>query len=131
MVGQLFLELRLRPSSKLVPGWESEKKEQVYVKIHIIWLSGPDKNTILNTPGGGVVGWNLRVSLGGSSGPEVLVFWYSLGEGSLHLGDEASLEGRGGEPGIVDVISLDKLEVVSSVEIGKQAGGIAFWKMED
>ena len=42
-----------------------------------------------------------------------------------------SLEGRGGEPGIVDVISLDKLEVVSSVEIGKQAGGIAFWKMED
>ena len=42
-----------------------------------------------------------------------------------------SLEGIGGDPGIVDVISLDRLKVVSSVEVGKQAGGIAFWKMED
>ena len=42
-----------------------------------------------------------------------------------------SLEGVGGDPGIVDVISLEKLEVVSSVEVGKQAGGIAFWKIEN
>ena len=37
----------------------------------------------------------------------------------------------GGDPGIVDVISLEKLKVVSSVEVGKQAGGIAFWKIEN
>jgi len=42
-----------------------------------------------------------------------------------------SLEGIGGDPGIVDVISLESLKVVSSVEVGKQAGGIAFWKIEN
>ena len=42
-----------------------------------------------------------------------------------------SLEGVGGDPGIVDVISLKSLKVVSSVKVGKQAGGIAFWKIED
>jgi DNA-binding beta-propeller fold protein YncE len=42
-----------------------------------------------------------------------------------------SLEGIGGEPGIVDVISLENYQLISSVEVGKQAGGIAFWKQED
>ena len=42
-----------------------------------------------------------------------------------------SVEGIGGEPGVVDVISLEKLEKISSVNIGKQAGGIAFWKTEN
>ena len=42
-----------------------------------------------------------------------------------------SVEGKGGEPGIVDVIDLNKLLiVVDKVEVGKQAGGIAFWKKE-
>ncbi len=41
-----------------------------------------------------------------------------------------SVEGIGGEPGIVDVISLESYNLVSSVEVGKQAGGIAFWKKE-
>ena len=41
-----------------------------------------------------------------------------------------SVEGIGGEPGIVDVIDLESFKLVSSVEVGKQAGGIAFWKME-
>ena len=42
-----------------------------------------------------------------------------------------SVEGVGGEAGKVDVISLEKLELVDSAEIGKQAGGIAFWKIAD
>lgn len=42
-----------------------------------------------------------------------------------------SVEGIGGEPGTVDVIDLEKLEVADYAEIGKQAGGIAFWKMEE
>lgn len=41
-----------------------------------------------------------------------------------------SLEGKGGEPGIVDVIDLNKLTLIDKVEVGKQAGGIAFWKKE-
>ena len=41
-----------------------------------------------------------------------------------------SVEGIGGEPGIVDVIDLESFKLVSSVEVGKQAGGIAFWKKE-
>ncbi|MDW3193702.1 MAG: YncE family protein [Cytophagales bacterium] len=42
-----------------------------------------------------------------------------------------SVEGKGGQPGSVDVIDLKKMELVAYAEVGKQAGGIAFWKMED
>ena len=42
-----------------------------------------------------------------------------------------SVEGIGGEPGSVDVIDLTSNELVSSAEVGKQAGGIIFWKMVD
>ena len=41
-----------------------------------------------------------------------------------------SVEGKGGEPGIVDVIDLNELLLIDKVEVGKQAGGIAFWKKE-
>ena len=41
-----------------------------------------------------------------------------------------SVEGIGGEPGNMDVIDLNSLKKVASAELGKQAGGIAFWKME-
>ena len=41
-----------------------------------------------------------------------------------------SVEGKGGEPGSMDVIDLNKLERVASANLGKQAGGIAFWKMD-
>ena len=41
-----------------------------------------------------------------------------------------SIEGVGGEPGTVDVIDLARSARVASVEIGKQAGGIGFWKLE-
>lgn len=40
-----------------------------------------------------------------------------------------SVEGVGGEPGSVEIIDLKKLKKVAIVEIGKQAGGIAFWKL--
>ena len=39
-----------------------------------------------------------------------------------------SVEGIGGEPGTVDAIDLGRLERVASIDIGKQAGGISFWK---
>jgi DNA-binding beta-propeller fold protein YncE len=39
-----------------------------------------------------------------------------------------SVEGVGGEPGSVDVIDLQKKELVAVAETGKQAGGIYFWK---
>ena len=42
-----------------------------------------------------------------------------------------SLEGVGGEPGTVEVYHVPTAERVRAVDIGKQAGGIAFWKMED
>jgi len=41
-----------------------------------------------------------------------------------------SSEGVGGEMGTLDVIDLRKNEVVSTVELGLQAGGIYFWKSE-
>ena len=42
-----------------------------------------------------------------------------------------SAEGVGGEPGAVDVFDLRSNERVASVEVGQQAGGIAFWKREE
>lgn len=41
-----------------------------------------------------------------------------------------TLEGVGGEPGRVEVYDLVALERVAEVDVGKQAGGIAFWKGE-
>jgi DNA-binding beta-propeller fold protein YncE len=41
-----------------------------------------------------------------------------------------SSEGVGAEPGKVDVFDLSDFSRVGDVEVGQQAGGIAFWKME-
>jgi DNA-binding beta-propeller fold protein YncE len=41
-----------------------------------------------------------------------------------------SNEGVGAQPGKVDVYDLRGFRRVASVEVGQQAGGIAFWKME-
>jgi DNA-binding beta-propeller fold protein YncE len=41
-----------------------------------------------------------------------------------------SVEGKGAEPGKVDVYDLHSFEMVGSVGVGQQAGGIIFWKME-
>ncbi len=41
-----------------------------------------------------------------------------------------SVEGVGAEPGAVDVIDLERGKKVTSVDVGKQAGGIAFWRIE-
>ena len=40
-----------------------------------------------------------------------------------------TVEGIGGERGAVDVIDLQELQRVATVDVGKQAGGIAFWKV--
>jgi DNA-binding beta-propeller fold protein YncE len=41
-----------------------------------------------------------------------------------------SVEGSGSQPGTVDVIDLQALAKVASVDVGQQAGGIDFWKSE-
>ena len=41
-----------------------------------------------------------------------------------------SVEGKGAEPGTMDVIDLMTLTKVASVDLGQQAGGIDFWKSE-
>lgn len=41
-----------------------------------------------------------------------------------------SVEGIGSEPGKVDVIDLVSFERVADVPVGRQAAGIAFWRME-
>ena len=41
-----------------------------------------------------------------------------------------SVEGKGAEPGKVDVYDLRSFEHVGSVDVGQQAGGIIFWRMD-
>ena len=40
-----------------------------------------------------------------------------------------SVEGVGAEPGKVDIFDLAGFERIADVEVGQQAGGIAFWRM--
>jgi DNA-binding beta-propeller fold protein YncE len=41
-----------------------------------------------------------------------------------------SVEGKGAEPGKVDVFDLRTFRRIGSADVGQQAGGIIFWKME-
>ncbi len=41
-----------------------------------------------------------------------------------------SVEGVGSEPGTVEVIDLESLKTVATVDVGPQAAGIDFWKMD-
>ncbi|MEO8029462.1 MAG: YncE family protein [Gemmatimonadota bacterium] len=41
-----------------------------------------------------------------------------------------TLEGVGSEPGTVDIIDLNALSRIASVDVGQQAGGIDFWKTD-
>ena len=41
-----------------------------------------------------------------------------------------SVEGVGAEPGKVDIYDLRTYQRVADVEVGQQAGGITFWRME-
>ena len=41
-----------------------------------------------------------------------------------------SVEGVGAEPGTVEVIDLTALKTVATIDVGPQAAGIDFWKME-
>ncbi len=42
-----------------------------------------------------------------------------------------SAENVGAQPGKVDIYEVASRKLVASVDVGQQAGGIAFWKMED
>lgn len=42
-----------------------------------------------------------------------------------------SVEGVGAEPGKVDIFDLSTFELVGDVEVGQQAGGITFWRMDE
>jgi len=42
-----------------------------------------------------------------------------------------SVEGTHDDPGMVDIIDLQTLKVVDTAYLGKQAGGIAFWKISE
>jgi DNA-binding beta-propeller fold protein YncE len=42
-----------------------------------------------------------------------------------------SVEGIAAEPGTVEVLDLQTLKIVASIDVGQQAGGIDFWRAED
>jgi DNA-binding beta-propeller fold protein YncE len=41
-----------------------------------------------------------------------------------------SVEGIGSEPGTVEMIDLATFTTIATVDVGQQAGGIDFWRME-
>ncbi len=42
-----------------------------------------------------------------------------------------TVEGVGGDPGTVEVFDLETFERLAAIDVGKQASGIDFWKMEE
>ena len=92
----------------------------------------PDGGLLFATlkQGGGVQAWDL------ASGESVMQEKSSttVTHGVVISPDSryafVSSEGVGAAPGKVDVYDLHARSRVASVEVGQQAGGIAFWKME-
>ena len=92
----------------------------------------PDGTLLVATlkQGGGVQAWNL------ASGESVMQekSTTTVTHGVVISPDSryafVSSEGVGAAPGMVDVYDLHARRRVASVEVGQQAGGIAFWKME-
>ncbi len=92
----------------------------------------PDGRMLVATlkQGGGVQAWSI------ASGESVMQVKSSttVTHGVVISPDSryafVSSEGVGAAPGKVDVYDLHALARVASVEVGQQAGGIAFWKME-
>ena len=93
----------------------------------------PDGETLVVTykMGNSVGFWNLR------SGQEMARVKTSgnIPHGVIVTPDGeyafVTLEGIGGEPGIVEVYHVNSMQRVGEVAVGKQAGGIAFWKIEE
>ena len=90
-------------------------------KYLVITIKGEGSTSIFDLSNGKIVA-NLKNSTNVSHG-------IALSPDSKYA--FISVEGIGGEPGVVDVINLETFKLISSVNVGKQAGGIAFWKISD
>lgn len=145
---------------KVKPTWASpnSEKPQVYIagngndKIYVVNIDSWAVSDVWDSPG--KAPYNLEPTHAGDR----LVVTYK-GEGSVGIWDTEtgeqlkklatsrkvthgviispddkyafiSSEGIGGELGTVDIIDLRTLEIVDVIEVGKQAAGIAFWKIE-
>ncbi len=80
--------------------------------------------------GGGVQVWNLASgeSVMQEKSSTTVTHGVAISPDSRYA--FVSSEGVGAAPGKVDVYDLHARSRVASVEVGQQAGGIAFWKME-
>ena len=93
----------------------------------------PDEATLLVTyrQGGAVGFWDLAT---GRERARVATT-RAIPHGVVTTPDGAyafvTVEGVGGEPGAVEVYDIAAAERRGAVDIGKQASGIAFWKVED
>ena len=92
----------------------------------------PDGRLLVATlkQGGGVQVWNLATgaSVMQAKSSTTVTHGVVISPDSRYA--FVSNEGVGAAPGMVDVYDLHALTRVASVEVGQQAGGIAFWKME-
>ncbi|MBF12612.1 MAG: hypothetical protein CMC63_10620 [Flavobacteriaceae bacterium] len=112
-------------------GWEISKRIKVEKGPYNVEISPNGKHMVATLKGNGKTAiWDLE----SGSLIKTIKNSTSVPHGIAISSDSKfafiSVEGIGGEPGIVDVIDLTNLSFVDKVEIGKQAGGIAFWKKE-
>ncbi len=92
----------------------------------------PDDGLLVATlkQGAGVQFFDLRVGRSVATVPSSTSVTHGVVVSSDGRYAFVSVEGVGAEPGKVDVFDLSTFQRVAEVEVGQQAGGIVFWKME-
>lgn len=111
--------------------WKVLRRWSTGKKPYNLDITPDGKKLIVSYKGEGATGiWDIKkgVELKKISNSRLVSHGVAISPDSKYA--FISVEGKGGEPGSVDVIDLKQLENVASVNIGKQAGGIAFWKMD-
>lgn len=111
--------------------WKVLRRWSTGKKPYNLDITPDGKKLIVSYKGEGATGiWDIKkgVELKKVSNSRLVSHGVAISPDSKYA--FISVEGKGGEPGSVDVIDLKQLENVASVNIGKQAGGIAFWKMD-
>lgn len=113
-------------------GWRVERTFETGAGPYNVAVSPDGTRMAATCKNGGVVGfWDLE------TGKEIArtVTSRTIPHGVVVTPDGefafVTLEGVGADPGTVEVYRLATGERVGAVDVGKQAGGIAFWKMED
>ena len=115
-----------------VEGWRIERTFETGAGPYNLDVSADGTRLVATYKNGNAVGfWDLERGLETARTPTSR----TIPHGVVVTPDAelafVTLEGAGADPGTLEIYRLATGERVGAVDVGKQAGGIAFWKQED